>query len=576
MTITIRYNKLTVIVDKKEESLMYIDCTHIRGWMPNSTFKGATMDLDIDGFNNFLYQCNHFLKYDITLDSKVNSWYKEECQKQKLATFIHQNKFQLKDKDLLNEELKDYQIQAIAFFKAMKCALIGYGMGLGKTAIAVNCMKIIKAQKVLYVVPSYLKYSTAIEIHKWSNLETQVVDGTPVKRQAQLENFKNENKKVLIINYEQLRIARVEDKITCKTVNDIKINKIILDTKWDMIIWDEAHRLKNEESQTARGASYLKAEYKLMLTGTPGSKHPGDIYNLLKILDKKSFNSYWGFINHFFNTIQGFRDIVPGYLKKPQQFQKLLERYMIRKTKQDVLDLPEKIMIDVPVKMSDKQFKVYQKAENDYLKPAPEGEDIILTDVERFIRLNQISMASQILDENSKTPSIVIDTTLDILEDIPDRCIVSATYINMSGILHNRISKKFKDRQVYLVNSKISNHKRNDIIEEFKENPTGILVTTIKCLSEGFNIDCCNNIIFTDLDWNSGINLQHQERIHRMTTTEQKYYYQIIVEDTVNEYKWRKVAKEQNHSEFAFNDTEANICSTYFDDFRKELRNKNV
>lgn len=429
------------------------------------------------------------------------------------------------------------------------------------TLISLNCIKSIKAKKVLIVCPTYLKYNWVDEILKWTpEISYQVIEGTPDKRDKQFKNYQDGNKNVLIINYEQVK---VKIKKNGKFVST-NAHPYLQNNKFDLIIWDEAHRLKTRSSQNSCGAFALQSTNKLMLTGTPITKNSGEIYRLLNILDRERFTSYWTFVKHFMYVSEGFRGLEIGHLIKPKQFKNILNQYMIRKLKQDVADLPEKTYIEIPVYMSAKQNRYYKLALEEYLNP---NESVIESDVERFIRMCQIAQNPVILD--GEDVSIVRDTVLDIIDDKPNRIMIGCTYIGMSENLVESIKKKYPKRNVYLNNSMTKN--RHELVDKFKKDDTSILVTTIKCLAEGANLDCCDDIVFADIEWNCGVNGQFKDRIHRMTSTRIKNYYYIIVKNSILDYKYAKIEKEANMAKVALSDSDQKIIRTLMDDFKKEM-----
>ena len=96
-------------------------------------------------------------------------------------------------------------------------------------------------------------------------------------------------------------------------------------------------------------------------------------------------------------------------------------------------------------------------------------------------------------------------------------------------------------------------------------------MTTIKCLAEGANLDCCDYIIYADIEWNYGVNLQFENRIHRMTSTRTKFYYFIIVEKTIHQYKHNKIMSEKQSAKAALGDSDSKVIKRIMEDFRKEL-----
>ena len=428
------------------------------------------------------------------------------------------------------------------------------------TLIAINIIKALKARKTLIVCPTYLKFNWQDELIKWSKLKFTVVNSTPDQRDKQFKEFENGNKNVLIINYEQVRVKLKKNG----KVEEINVHKYIQKTKFDLIIWDEAHRLKNRDSQISNGAYALNSTNKLMLTGTPTTKNAGELYNLFRILDRKRFKSYWTFVKYYLDVYEGMRGYEIGHVTKPKELKELINRYMIRRMKEDVAkELPEKIFIDCPVIMNKDQMSAYNMALEEYINP---NGEVIESDIERFIRMCQCTQNPCII--GGKDVSIIRDSILELLEDLPDRVMIGCVYVGMSINLKESIEKRFKNRKVYLINSKIS--KREKVIEDFKKDETGILVTTIKCLSEGANIDCCDTMIFSDIEWNHGINMQFENRIHRMTSKNIKTYYRFIVKDTVHQYKHRKILNEKKSSQYLLGDSDNSIIKI-MNEFKKDI-----
>jgi len=494
----------------------------------------------------------------LTSSDEVKKWYYEERERQILANKVLKNDIKdissLNNIKGLNKELKDYQLQAVRFFLATNRCMIAFDAGLGKTLVAINCIKAIKAKKVLVVCPSYLKYNWEDEINKWSKLTCSVINGTSSQREEGFKDYKSNNKNVLIINYEQIRY-KVTKGENNKVINrEIKIHKDILEPIWDLIIMDESHRLKSRDSQVSEGMLKLKSKGKLMLTGTPINKCETEIWKPFKILDKQRFTSYWKFANYYCHVEDGFYSKEIKGLRNKKEYNKLLSRYMLRKKKEDVIDLPDKVVKTIKIDLTGKQLAIYKQAEKDYLNP--KGK-IIESDVEKFIRINQIVQNPAILD--GENVSCLTDTAIEILNDKEEKFIIGCVYIGMSELVYEAIKKKFPKRNVFLVNGTIKVRERYEIIEDWKKARNSIIITTIKAMSEGLNLDICDNMMYLDYDWSNSANSQFSNRIHRMTSTEIKFYYHLIVRNTCHEYKYYKLMNEDKRMSEAINDTPSNI-----------------
>jgi SNF2 family DNA or RNA helicase len=415
-------------------------------------------------------------------------------------------------------------------------------------------------------VPSYIKYSFGEEIEKWTDLSYSIIDGTPKERERGYKDFFNNNKDILILNYEQVRVKKVKTKTGKVKETIINIDNSIKDFEWDLIVCDEAHRLKSRDSQVSEGVKYLKSKHHLFMTGTPITKSETEIWRLLNIFDSRRFKSFWNFAKYYCSVDHNMFGVTIGMLKRPDEYTRLIDRYMFRLLKEDVAKhLPEKVVKIIPVKMGKIQKSAYDLAKEEYLMP---NEDVIESDVERFIRMCQVCQNPAIID--GKNVSCVTDGCLDLLEDIDERVIVASTYIRMSELTKEAIENKFKNRNVYLINGTVKVKDRQDILNKFKKDETGILVVTIRALAEGVNLDCCNYIINLDHDWNCGTNDQFSDRIHRMTSTVTKYYYHFVVKGTVHKLKYDKIVNEATRMSKALNDTNRNI-KFIMEEFRNEI-----
>ena len=433
------------------------------------------------------------------------------------------------------------------------------------TLVGLNAIKLINSKKTLIICPNYLKSTWVAEIKKWCpQLTYKVIKGTPAQRNNQFKQYEDNNINVLIINYEQIQVKCHK---TSGKILEVKTHDTIMNTKFDLMICDEAHRLKNRKANVSNGVRLIYKKHIIFSTGTPCTKNPAEIYSLLNIIDNNKFSSYWDFVDYYCNVEEGFQNSkVVKSIKRPKEYTQLINRYMYRVLKQDIMNLPPKNYINIPVNLTKYQMTMYKQALKNYIKP---NDDVIDSDVERFIRMLQIIQNPCIID--GKDESVIKDTIIDLLNDIPDRVLIGCTFIKMSENLQNSIQLKHKKRNVYLINSQIKN--RDDIIEKFSNDKTGILVTTIKCLAEGVNMDYCNNIIYADIEWNCGVNNQFENRIHRRTSIEQKNYYKIIVENTLHEYKYNKIQNEANMAKQALNDSDMKIINSVMNDFKKDYNN---
>lgn len=429
------------------------------------------------------------------------------------------------------DTLKDYQQNMVTFGTAAKRFINGDDRGLGKTLEALSVAENVGARKVLVVCPGYLKTGWQREIWNWLNEVAYVANGDRAAREAMIQwVFDHDDAKYLIVNYEMLREK--------KSVGGYPE---LLEHKWDAIIYDEAHRLKGRKSQWVEGANKLsKVPCIQMLTGNPLDK-PEDIWSLLHILDPLKFSSFWAFVEYFCTMADTFfgKEIIGVNRARLGQLQYELLPYLMRRKKEEVApELPLKEYHPIYVELEGPQATFYNRLEKQAVIELSNGElDVMGSIVAKQTRLAQAIANPAIL--GGKDCSIIEKTCLELISDIfdsSDKVIVGTWFVPAAELLRDKlINAKYA---VYYVHAGLKSSERDKVIENFKASKMkSVLVGTIRSMSEGLNIDECDHMIFCDKDWTPLNNEQFEDRIHRITSTRTKHYYDIIVQHTVSEDK---------------------------------------
>ena len=185
-------------------------------------------------------------------------------------------------------EYYEHQLTGVRQMVRMRSVILADDMGLGKSlqALTVGAVDFEKgyANRILIVCPKTLKGNWAAEIEKHTKFTYAVLDGTPAQRQRQLDEFSDD---ILIVGYEQM-------------VNSY--GEIMAMGKWDILIVDEAHYIKNHKSKRAKAVLKAPVNRAFMLTGSPILNRANELWALLNKCDPVRFCSYWKFVNRFCNT----------------------------------------------------------------------------------------------------------------------------------------------------------------------------------------------------------------------------------------------------------------------------------
>ena len=226
-------------------------------------------------------------------------------------------------------EYYDHQTKGIRTMARMESFILADEMGLGKSlqalTVAAIDFELGTANRVLVVAPVSLKWNWQDEVLTHTNFGCWVLDGSKQARIDQLNQFASSGKEILIVNYEQV------------TAHLKELNRL----RFDIVIYDEAHTIKNHKAKRTQAALGLRAKRHFIITGSPLLNQVDELWTLFHRIDPQGFPSYWQFVNRYCvkGGYQGKQII--GVKNKPE-LQSNLDAVMIRRLKKDVLDLPDK------------------------------------------------------------------------------------------------------------------------------------------------------------------------------------------------------------------------------------------
>jgi len=330
-------------------------------------------------------------------------------------------------KSNLSKHLANYQRVAVKLMKEIPNPLLADDMGLGKTLESIClCEELNEGASyedlaVLVVCPNTLKWTWAAEIELWKSMAgtwkdgcVQVIDGTPKKKEKLWEN----PGKYTIINYESLPTApqvyftdverlnrliesRNEKRVKAGLPPKPKSKKIweedVPDRVWDVLIIDEAHRIKNRKSMYTEAVNAIRAKKIVAVTGTPFMNQVDELWSILHRLDPVKYSSYWTFVDKFCQVQETpFGKKIIG-AKDMEALKKELAPIMIRRMKEELIaDLPDKSYQRIMVEMTPVQKRLYNEMKNNlvacYMKPIMNVKPDDLLDQIRQNRLAEKSI----------------------------------------------------------------------------------------------------------------------------------------------------------------------------------------
>ncbi len=410
------------------------------------------------------------------------------------------------DTTSLKASLYPYQREGVEFAVFKRSAIIADEMGLGKTvqAIAAVIMKkrIFGFSKVLVVCPSSVKEQWRREIEKFSDETALVVTGARQQRKAQ---YMEENAFFKIANYE----AVMRDILPIK--------------RWapEIIILDEAQRIKNFETKTHQALSALPREHVLVLTGTPLENKLEDLYSIVQFCDSDLLTPLWAFAANHLNLDQ--RSKVQGYRNLTVVRDKL-KGLILRRRRKDVIDsLPEQVQHEYYLPLTEEQEQIHQGYMTALL--ALINKKVITPiDMKRIqmtlLCARMVCDSTYLIDkETNISPKLVelMSILNEIVVENGRKVIIFSEWTTMIYL----IGKALSDMEICFVEftGKIPTAKRQRLVEEFHENDDCMVFLSSDAGGVGLNLQNADCIINFELPWNPA---KLNQRIGRVSRIGQK------------------------------------------------------
>lgn len=411
-------------------------------------------------------------------------------------------------KGVLKTDLYPYQREGALFaVRAGRC-LIGDDMGLGKTiqALAASELmaKLFNIQKALIVSPTSLKHQWKTEIEKFSGRSAEVVEGYSRQRQ---ELYKNDSFYKLI-NYELVH----------KDIDMIR--------QWgpDLIILDEAQRIKNWKTRTAQYVKRLQSPFAIVLTGTPIENKIEELHSIVEFIDRRRLGPLYRFMHDHRILDQGSTGKVIGY-QNLQSVRNALKDVMIRRKKDEVLkQLPERIDKNFFVPMTKEQRIIHDENYEIVVRLVAKWRRykfLCEADQRRLlIALNFMRMASDntyLVDKKTVHGPKIEELEIllnEIVTEGGEKVVIFSQWLRMTELVE-RILERNNIGHVHL-NGCVPSKQRKGLMQKFREDPECMVFLSTDAGGVGLNLQSGSVVINMDIPWNPAVLEQRIGRIHRL------------------------------------------------------------
>ena len=458
-----------------------------------------------------------------------------------------------------------YQLDAVRAVESLPYAAIFHEQGLGKTKIATDLILLWLSEDVVdtvfVVAKKSLVQNWVAELSSHSHVTPRVLSGDRQSNSIAL----NSAVQIYIMNYEVIAA-------------NLELVRDFLSTCRVAVVLDESQKIKNPESKLAVCFHSLANQFekKVIMTGTPVANRPYDIWSQIKFLDDgEALGRSYAKFKEEFDLPRDSADIAEYSLLLADVMEKI-KHFSVRETKATAgIELPSKTILTHLTNLAPRQAEIYAAYRDEMAYEVESNGREFVDDAEYILKLllRLVQCASN---------PILVDDTYDEMPGKYWKLIKLLQHINInsnkvivwSGFIKNIdwLSVKLGEYKPQKVHGVMAVIDRNESIRKFKENDDcRILLATPGAAKEGLTLTVANHTIFFDRGFSLDDYLQAQDRIHRISQTEECFVHNLIATDTIDE--WVDVLLNTKHqaARLTQGDISRNDFANTFDDSLSEM-----
>jgi SWI/SNF-related matrix-associated actin-dependent regulator 1 of chromatin subfamily A len=382
-----------------------------------------------------------------------------------------------------------HQKEAIEKLAGSRRFILADDMGLGKTTSTIIAALETGAKKILIICPASLKINWEREIANYSDRSVFIAEG---------KKFSTETDFV-IINYDILKnFYDTKDKE----------NSLLTQCKFDLVILDEAHMISNPQAQRTKIInSFVKNVHRAwLLTGTPMTSRPMNYYNLLQLIESPVAQNWMAYAIRYCQGYQfkaGNRKVwnVTG-ASNLEELRDRTSKQILRRLKEDVLDLPDKIITPIYLRLKSKDYEEMMGEYYDWYENKTDESSSLTVQFSKLMKVRKI-----IANEKIKH-------TIEVAENIIEqgkKVIIFTNFTDTLQILHQHFGKQ----SVYLDGS-CTKPQRQYAVDQFQDNEKiKVFIGNLKAAGVGLTLTSAEVVIMNDLSFVPAEHSQAEDRAYR-------------------------------------------------------------
>ena len=431
------------------------------------------------------------------------------------------NEAALADARKLAEGLYPHQVEGVAFMLARRRSILADDMGLGKTRQGIVAMRQSAPDGPwLVVCPASVKFN-------WEREIRMVDESSPIQVLAGKNAPKPEPEGWIIVNYDVLGALRSKLELI----------------PFEGFIYDEAHYLKNHKSQRSKHARELVAgaddPVLLALTGTPLTNRPRDLFPLLQLIGHPMGKSFLSFAKRYCDAYHNEYGWVTDGASNLEELSTQLHGSLIRRTKDEVLDLPGKVRHWLPVQVkpgtaAKETMKVVQTLMAGQARQA-RGKDSRGKARPETPGVDRSRLIADITKARVAISKAKVKTAIEFVEGIleqGEKVIVFSCFDEPV----QKITEHFGE-QARKITGATAAKKRQAIVDEFQnDDEVRVLCANLIAGGVGINLTAASQVVFTDLDWVPANHWQAEDRAYRIGQTRSVTAHYLVAENTIDTF----------------------------------------
>ena len=455
----------------------------------------------------------------------------------------------------LGMKLHAYQEIGARFLARCGRAFLADDMGLGKTAQSIAAALLLRrvhsASRALVVCPASLKHQWAREIEKVCHEQAQVIDGP---RAARLETYAAWQGGFLVLNYELL-------------LRDLEA---IRATAPDLVILDEAQRIKNQGTKTARAVKRLDSRWAFVLTGTPLENRLVELHSLVEFLHRRALGPRWRL--RPFHIVEDAQGRVLAY-EGLEVLRRRLRGFFLRRDRREVLDqLPDRTDNTFWTGMTSQQRRPYRRQAIRVATLVRQGKALSGVEIQRLLRaLTRMRMLcnasaqdawdpweARIADRCPPEPEEIraigspkLEEFAQVLEELLDeseeKIVVFSQWKRMLQLAEFVVRNVLANRDIRsgLFHGGLKSQARTALLDEFRVDPEFRVLFSTDAGGLGLNLqDAASIVVNLEVPWNPAVLEQRVGRVHRMGQQRSVRVLHFVTRDAIEE-KVRQVVEDK-------------------------------